>query len=217
MSCHNFWLWAKHAFSFLFSEILSYKNILFSLLRSTRSRVYSLIFAFLECPVVCAEWDEIHFCMVPVSGYERVALWQCSDGGDLHFYGGWYGRIDEKDTVWQCPEWGDLHFYMMFEEMLQNSIWIVSMPWKGRPPFLPLPLGTCINKGFADPFLQVFSRIFWKRLFWRWFLACSQFVHICRRNESNFSLSAALIITDFFRFHKKIITWAFYTIPYSFL
>ena len=93
----------------------------------------------------------------------------------------------------------------------------VAMPWMGRPPFLPLPLGTCINKGFADPFLQVFSRIFWKRLFWRWFLACSQFVHICRRSKGNFSLSAALIITDFFRFHKKIITWAFYTIPYSFL
>ena len=82
----------------------------------------------------------------------------------------------------------------------------VSMPWKGRPPFLPLPLGTRINKGFADPFLQVFSRIFWKRLFWRWFLACSQFVHICRRSKGNFSLSAAPIITDFFRFHKQIIS-----------
>ena len=80
------------------------------------------------------------------------------------------------------------------------------MPWKGRPPFLHLPLGTRINKGFADPFLQVFSRIFWKRLFWRWFLACSHFVHICRRNEGNFSLSAAPIITDFFRFHKQIIS-----------
>ena len=82
----------------------------------------------------------------------------------------------------------------------------VSMPWKGRPPFLHLPLGTRINKGFADPFLQVFSRIFWKRLFWRWFLACSQFVHICRRSKGNFSLSAAPIITDFFRFHKQIIS-----------
>ena len=79
------------------------------------------------------------------------------------------------------------------------------MPWKGRPSFPHLPLGTRINKGFADPFLQVFSRIFWKRLFWRWFLACSQFVHICRRNKGNFSLSAAPIITDFFRLHKQII------------
>ena len=82
----------------------------------------------------------------------------------------------------------------------------VTMPWVGRPPFLHLPLGTRINKGFADPFLQVFSRIFWKRLFWRWFLACSQFVHICRRSKGNFSLSAAPIITDFFRFHKQIIS-----------
>ena len=80
------------------------------------------------------------------------------------------------------------------------------MPWMGRPSFLPLPPETRINKGFADPFLQVFSRIFWKRLFWRWFLACSQFVHIYRRNEGNFSLSAAPIITDFFRFHKQIIS-----------
>ena len=82
----------------------------------------------------------------------------------------------------------------------------VSMPWMGRPSFLPLPPETRINKGFADSFLQVFSRIFWKRLFWRWFLACSQFVHICRRSKGNFSLSAAPIITDFFRFHKQIIS-----------
>ena len=81
----------------------------------------------------------------------------------------------------------------------------VSMPWMGRPSFLPLTPETRINKGFADPFLQVFSRIFWKRLFWRWFLACSQFVHIYRRNEGNFSLSAAPIITNFFRLHKQII------------
>ena len=59
MSCHSFWLWAKHAFSFLFSEISSYKNILFSLLRSTRSRVYSLIFAFfgMSGGVCGMRWD----------------------------------------------------------------------------------------------------------------------------------------------------------------
>ena len=91
-------------------------------------------------------------------------------------------------------------------ELIITFIWSVSMPWKGRPPFLHLPLGTRINKGFADPFLQVFSRIFWKRLFWRWFLACSQFVHICRRSKGNFALSAAPIITDFFSFHKQIIS-----------
>ena len=116
-------------------------------------------------------------------------------------------------------------------EYRTSQIYWVSMPWKGRPSFLhdvrgnvtklymncvnalngatfistPLPPETRINKGFADPFLQVFSRIFWKRLFWRWFLACSQFVHICRRNEGNFSLSAAPIITNFFRLHKQII------------
>ena len=105
----------------------------------------------------------------------------------------------------QCPERGDLHFYGLLWWRM-NTLQRVSMPWKGRPPFLHLPLGTRINKGFADPFLQVFSRIFWKRLFWRWFLACSQFVHICRRNKGNFSLSAAPIITDFFRFHKQIIS-----------
>ena len=37
-------------------------------------------------------------------------------------------------------------------------------------------------------------------------MACSQFVHICRRSKGNFSLSAAPIITDFFRFHKQIIS-----------
>ena len=104
----------------------------------------------------------------------------------------------------QCPERGDLHFYST-DHTVEITEANVSMPWKGRPPFLHLPLGTRINKGFADPFLQVFSRIFWKRLFWRWFLACSQFVHIYRRNEGNFSLSAAPIITDFFRLHKQII------------
>ena len=36
-------------------------------------------------------------------------------------------------------------------------------------------------------------------------MACSQFVHIYRRNEGNFSLSAAPIITNFFRLHKQII------------
>lgn len=37
-------------------------------------------------------------------------------------------------------------------------------------------------------------------------MACSQFVHICRRSKGNFSLSAAPIITDFFRLHKQIIS-----------
>ena len=36
----------------------------------------------------------------------------------------------------QCPERGDLHFYGM-DYNRRNIRWLVSMPWKGRPPFLP--------------------------------------------------------------------------------
>ena len=129
---------------------------------------------------------------------------QCPERGDLHFY---CRRKRWKWTVLKCVNAlkGATSISTMKQDDILNAK-DVSMPWKGRPPFLHLPLGTRINKGFADPFLQVFSRIFWKRLFWRWFLACSQFVHIYRRNEGNFSLSAAPIITDFFRFHKQIIS-----------
>ena len=89
--------------------------------------------------------------------------------------------IKKCNKACQCPERGDLHFH-------------------------PLPPGTRMNKGFADPFLQVFSRIFWKRRFWRWNLACSQFVHIWRQKWRFFCLSAVLIIADFFLPHKQIIS-----------
>ena len=46
-----------------------------------------------------------------------------------------FNKVEIKE-VCQCPERGDLHFY------------------------LPSPLGTRINKGFASPFLQKFFRIF---------------------------------------------------------
>ena len=78
-----------------------------------------------------------------------------------------YATEKLAQMVCQCPERGDPHFYESTKQRIKHTVMFVSMPWKGRPSFLHLPLGTRINKGFADPFLQVFSRIFWKRRFWR--------------------------------------------------
>ena len=71
-----------------------------------------------------------------VQKYNSVFWCQCPERGDLHFY---CMRTEEKKepiTVCQCPERGDLHFYAITWKMARCFVMWVSMPWKGRPPFL---------------------------------------------------------------------------------
>ena len=136
--------------------------------------------------------------IIPFSSGSLSTLWSYCTAWDSPFLDRWDFRIKEKTrelsayirkVLWSyvvevvmtrvLRSWmGRPSFLQMYILISTLGLIYVSMPWKGRPSFLHLPLGTRINKGFANPFLQVFSRIFWKRHFWRSFLACSQFVHI---------------------------------------
>ena len=64
-----------------------------------------------------------------------LKLCQCPERGDLHFYQkeNW---SSSPSNLCQCPERGDLHFYNGITVNFQQVHGDVSMPWKGRPPFL---------------------------------------------------------------------------------
>ena len=142
MSCHSFWLWAKHAFSFLFSEISSYKNILFSLLRSTRSRVYSLIFAFfgMSGGVCGMRWDSfLHSADIGLWARRAVAMFWWGRPAFLPMQEVMENQNDfcvnalkgatfistilayntgkSIDEMCQCPKRGDLHFHLLSERV----------------------------------------------------------------------------------------------------
>ena len=65
-----------------------------------------------------------------------LLLCQYPDRGDLHFYlVSWSARKNLRQLC-QCPERGDLHFYDSVRTAWQIHKDLVSMPWKGWPPFL---------------------------------------------------------------------------------
>ena len=126
----------------------------------------------------CPEWSDLHFYVLQEISYcLKSCLCQCPEWGDLHFY--WLGTLKgtQEDILCQCPEWGDLHFYAYLKlrktskrrscvNALNGATSIstktllseisetqnVSMPWKGRPPFLHgncscmwARTGVCVN------------------------------------------------------------------------
>ena len=76
-----------------------------------------------------------------------------------------------KVTGVSTPLAGSSHFYMNFWMITRFDLLCVNA-LNGLFSFLRYPLGTRINTGFADSFLQVFIWQFWKQAIFTHFLAC---------------------------------------------
>ena len=131
----------------------------------------------------------------------RKVLCQCPERGDLHFY----FTVSDGEMAFsglcQCPERGNLHFYALIVALVMALCCNVSMPWKGRPSFLPscekvtIHICWCVNalKGatfistlaswnpcksrlcgsiFPEVFQNILKKAFLNGVFWK-FTICS--------------------------------------------
>ena len=84
-----------------------------------------------------------------------LGLWcQCPERGDLHFYEVSPYANEDWNMMCQCPERGDLHFYRSIRSWNSSANGCVNALKGATFISTPSALGTRINKGFADPFLQ---------------------------------------------------------------